>query len=109
MFSPRNSRAGDVPDFAECMGAYGSIGEARRVDGILGFEPTDYEVSAEDDSVNLTAVFRKSQPGAKGTLRVEILADGEVVAEDETTAELGVARASWFSQGEPTVKHPGER
>ena len=35
------------------------------------------------------ASFSKDPPRQQGTLRVEILADGEVAKEQETSAELG--------------------
>jgi hypothetical protein len=90
-------------------GAYGLFERAQRVDGTLGAGPTDYEVEVGGDSNAVRAVFRKTEPGDEGTLKVQILADGEVVDEDETSADLGVVTSSWSPQGETTVKHPGER
>jgi hypothetical protein len=89
-------------------GAYGPFEQAQRVDGILGAGPTDYEVEV-GSSNGVRAVFRKTEPGDEGTLRVQILADGAVVDEDETSADLGVVTSSWSPQGETTVEHPGER
>jgi len=52
-------------------------------------------VKAEDGfSGDISAAFEKTRPGA-GTLRLEIVADGEVVAERETSEELGMVAASW--------------
>ena len=77
-------------------GAYGTFAGAQASDEVLGAGPTDYEVEVGSSSSELvTAVFRKTQPTDEGTLKVEILADGEVVAQDQTSAELGVVNANW--------------
>lgn len=91
-------------------GAYGLFEKAQRADGTLGAEPTEYELDVGDDgSPAVSAVFRKTQPADEGTLKVEIVADGEVVAEDETSADLGVVRATWSPQGRTIGEHLGER
>jgi hypothetical protein len=90
-------------------GAYGPFTASKAVDGVLEAEPTDYEVKAADNAKGVFAVFRKTQPADEGTLRVEILANGEVVAQDETSEEFGVVNASWSSQGRTVVERPGER
>ncbi len=67
----------------------------------LGSEPTDYEVEIEEGvSDGVTALFEKTQPGRE-ELRVEILADGEVVAESRTFAEFGDVIVDWFPQVGP--------
>jgi hypothetical protein len=56
----------------------------------------------------MTAGFQKTQPGT-GALKVEILADGEVVSESTTYAELGTVNVDWLSQtGKPRVIPPEE-
>lgn len=73
-------------------------------DTTLGSEPTDYEVEIEEGaSDGVTALFEKTQPGRE-ELRVEILADDEVVAESRTFAEFGDVIVDWF----PQVGPPGD-
>lgn len=84
-------------------GAYGTIEEGQTVDdAVLEDEPTDYEVKAEGGVLDaVAAVFRKTQSDDAGLLRIEILVDDEVVAEDETSAEFGVVNVSWSPQTGP--------
>ncbi len=52
------------------------------VEGTLGAAPTDYEVPLETERFRFDTVhasFSNDPPRQQGTLRVEILADGEVV------------------------------
>jgi copper transport protein len=88
------------------LGAYGEpVKGAQAVDGTLGIEPTDYELKVEDSaSGSVSAAFRKTLPG-EGTLKLEILADGEVVTEREASAESTSVAASWIPRG----KEPGGR
>jgi hypothetical protein len=44
------------------------------------------------------AAFEKTQPG-EGVLRLQILVDGEVVAERETSEESGEVTISWSPIG----------
>ena len=77
-------------------GGYGTIEETRSVnDTVLGAEPIDYEEVKVRDDEELAAVFQKTQPGDEGTLRVEFLVEGEVVAEEETSEQLGVVNVNW--------------
>jgi hypothetical protein len=78
-------------------GSYGTFQSAQAVDGALGVEPADYEIEGSVSDI-LAAVFRKTQPTDEGTLRVEILVDSEVVAEDETSEEIGVINVTWSPQ-----------
>ena len=72
------------------------------MEGTLGAEPTDYEVKIGDSVSNsVSAAFRKTLPD-EGTLKLEILADGEVVAERETSAESSSVAASWSPQSRGT-------
>jgi hypothetical protein len=91
-------------------GIYGTItGEPQIVDDTLGGEPTEYEVEVGGgDPSGVTAGFQKTQPGT-GALKVAILADGEVVSESTTYAELGTANVDWLSQtGAPADVIPRE-
>ena len=81
-------------------GTYGTATEVQAVDDAnVGTEPTEYGVSAVGSAGDrLNASFSKTNPGGE-TLEVEILVDGEAVARGETSAELGVATASWTPAG----------
>ena len=91
-------------------GTYSTSSEVQTVSGTIGPEPTDYDANVKDvDKSTLTAVFRKPQSGG-GTLKVEIVADGEVIAGSETSAELGEVSVKWPSQesGLKGTTLPGE-
>jgi hypothetical protein len=80
------------------QGTYSTSSESQTVEGNVGAEPTDYDANVENvDKSTLTAVFRKTQPGG-GTLKVGIIADGEVIAESATSAEYGEVSVKWPSQ-----------
>ncbi len=81
-------------------GTYGTAADVRAVDdATVGNEPMDYEVGAVGGAGDrLNTSFSKTEPGGE-TLEVEILVDGEPVARGETSAELGVATASWMPEG----------
>ena len=92
-------------------GTYGTTAAVRAVDDdTVGTEPTDYEVGAvEGEDGRLNVSFSKTESGGE-TLEVEILVDGEVVSRGETSAELGVATASWTPEGAlPDAVLPKER
>jgi hypothetical protein len=78
-------------------GSYGTFQGAQAVDDTLGIGPADYEIEGSVSDI-LAAVFRKTQPADEGSLRVEILVDREVVAEDETSEEIGVINVTWSPQ-----------
>jgi RND superfamily putative drug exporter len=84
-------------------GAYGTIEEGQSVDAaIVEAEPTDYEVKAEGGVLDaVAAAFRKIQSDDWGTLRAQILIDGEVVDQEETLTEFGVVNVSWSPQTGP--------
>jgi hypothetical protein len=81
-------------------GSYGTAQGQRSVDGTLGGEPDEYDVEARTGRFDfdvISATFQKRSAGV-GTLRVEIVSEGEVVASQETTAEFGVASVTWSPQ-----------
>ena len=78
-------------------GSYGTFQSAQAVDDTLEVEPVDYEIEGRVSDI-LAVVFRKTQPADEGTLKVEILVDGEVVAEDETSEEIDVINVTWSPQ-----------
>jgi len=77
-------------------GAYGTTqGGMLPVDGVLGSVPAEYGVEARNGAFDaVSAMFRKNQP-IPGTLRVEVLSAGEVVAKGETSEELGSVEVNW--------------
>lgn len=99
-------------------GTYGTIeGTLETVEDTVGSEPTEYDIEvAEDVSDGVTGGFQKTLSG-EGELKVEILADGQVVVESRTLADLGAVNADWFPQiddvpeilpGENKESLPGE-
>jgi hypothetical protein len=78
-------------------GTYGTPQNVRVAEGVLGTEPTDYDVEGVVQLV--TATFKKTQPG-RGTLKASILNNGEVVTESETSAEFGSITVNWSPQEE---------
>ncbi len=69
------------------------------MNGTLGAEPTDYELKVQDSvSGSVSTAFRKTLPD-EGTLKLEILADGGVVAEREASAESSSVADSWSPRG----------
>lgn len=112
---PSPEEAGEVvvrvsgTDGIEYSGTYGTIeGMLQTVEDSVGSEPTDYAVEvAEGVSDGVTAGFQKIQPG-EGELRVEILADNQIVVESRTLAEFGAVNADWFPQVDVLQELPGE-
>jgi hypothetical protein len=88
-------------------GTYGSIeGDLQIVDDTVGSEPTEYAVEVQEGVADgVTAGFQKIQPGPD-ELKVEILADDEVIVESRTFAEYGSANADWFPQLGPPEEFP---
>ena len=88
-------------------GTYGSIeGDLQVVDDTIGAEPTEYPVEVEEGVADgVTAGFQKTQPGPD-ELKVEILADDEVIVESRTFAEYGSANADWVPQIGPPEEFP---
>ena len=85
------------------QGSYGSTEGLQSAEDTVGAEPTDYQVDLRGASDVATATFAKTQSGDQ-TLRVQIVADGEVVADSQTTSDFGVVNVNWSPQqgGETT-------
>lgn len=73
-------------------GRVSSAQDRRRVQGSV---PEEYEVPFEGAAV--TAAVRKQEPSA-GTLGVEVVRDGRVVASRETSTSTGVVNVVWTPQ-----------
>ena len=88
-------------------GTYGTVADVQAVDdATVGTEPTDYEVGTVGSAGDrLNASFSKIDPGSE-TLEVEILVDGQAIARGETSAEMGVATASWTKKGRNNSRRP---
>jgi hypothetical protein len=84
----------------EYSGSYGTTRGQKTVDGTLRAQPVEYEVDVDTGTFEfdvITASFQKRSPGL-GSLRVEIISDGDVQASQETQAEFGVVTSSWSPQ-----------
>lgn len=69
------------------------------VDGGLGVAPDEYQVPVESGAFDfdmVTAFFQKL--GGQGTLKVEIVVDGQVMKSQETTAQYGVVDMTYSPQ-----------
>ncbi len=78
-------------------GTYGNLDESTYEEGVLE-EPLEWEVDVRDEGFDVVNdSFVKPQP--EGTLKVEIIADGEVVAERDTSIPHGAVNVSWSFGG----------
>lgn len=81
-------------------GNYGTTeGGGTSVDGELGVTPDEYQVPVESGTFDFdmaTAFFQKT--GAQGTLRVEIVVDGQVMKSQETAAQYGTVDMTYSPQ-----------
>lgn len=75
----------------------GRIGSTQALRRVQGNVPEEYEIPFEGTVV--TAAIRKQEPG-RGTLGVEVVRDGEVVASQETSATTGLVNVVWSPQQE---------
>ncbi len=75
----------------------GRIGSAQALRRVQGSVPEEYEIPFE--GVAVTAAIRKQEPG-RGTLGVEVVRDGKVVASQETSAATGLVNVVWSPQQE---------
>ena len=73
----------------------GRVGSAQNLRRVEGSVPQEYELPFRGAAVN--ASIRKQQPG-EGTLGVEVVRSGEVVASRETSSTPGVLNVVWTPQ-----------
>jgi outer membrane biosynthesis protein TonB len=73
-------------------GRVGSTQELKRVEGSV---PKEYELPFRGGAA--TAAVRKQEPG-RGTLRVEVVRGGEVIASQETSSAPGILNIVWTPQ-----------
>lgn len=76
-------------------GTYGITSATQAVTGTVGAEPTDYPVPSAGSTDTIVANFQKTAPGDEGTLRVQILSNDRVTAEDQSTAEFDIVNLAW--------------
>ena len=82
-------------------GNYGNLDESKYAEGALGAEPEEYVVKRRPSGFDVvSASFVKPRAGDEGTLNVEILVDGEVVAEGDTSTQYGTLNITWSSEGQ---------
>ena len=79
-------------------GSYGNLEESTYEEGVLE-EPLEWEVDVRDNGFDVVnASFVKPRPD-EGTLKAEIIVDGEVVTESSTSIQYGALNVSWSFGG----------
>ncbi len=77
----------------EFSGSYGELEGSQSVDGVT---PQEYEVPIDTGIASIDSVVAVMQKdSAAGELTVQIVRNGEVVAERSTTAEYGLVDLAW--------------
>ncbi len=81
-------------------GNYGNLDSSEYAEGVLEGEPVEFEVDMRDSGFDVvTASFTKPATSDTGLLAVEILSDGEVVAEQDVETQYGALSLTWSSEG----------
>lgn len=83
---------------SEGLAFAGRVGTAQDRQRVQGSVPEEYKIPFEGDAV--TAAVRKQEP-QEGTLGVEVVREGQVVASTETSSATGVVNVVWTPQEEP--------
>ena len=79
-------------------GSYGNLDESTYEEGVLE-EPLEFEVDVRDNGFDVvSASFVKPQPD-EGSIKVEVLVDGEVVTESTTDIQYGALNVTWSFGG----------
>lgn len=73
----------------------GRVGSAQELKRVEGSVPKEYELPFRGGAA--TAAVRKQEPG-RGTLRVEVVRGGEVIASQETSSAPGILNIVWTPQ-----------
>jgi hypothetical protein len=84
------------PQGTAYSGTYGTTkGGMLPADGVLGAVPAEYRVETGSGAFGaVSAVFQKTQP-VPGIMKVELVADGVVMAVAENSEELGSVQVNW--------------
>ena len=81
-------------------GNYGNLDNSEYAEGVLEGEPVEFEVNLRESGFDIVnASFTKPAASDDGLLAVEILSDGEVVAEQDVETQYGALSLTWSSEG----------
>ena len=80
-------------------GTYGNLDSSEYAEGLLE-EPVEFTVELRESGFDVVnASFAKPNGNEDGLLKIEILADGEVVAAQEAETQYGTLNLTWSSEG----------
>ena len=81
-------------------GSYGNLDGSEYAEGLLEGEPVEFTVDLRKSGFDVVnASFSKPGVEDDGTLKIEILSGGEVVAEQEAETQYGTLNLTWSSEG----------
>lgn len=81
-------------------GSYGNLDGSEYAEGLLEGEPVEFTVDLRESGFDVVnASFSKPGVDDDGTLKIEILSGGEVVAEQEAETQYGTLNLTWSSEG----------
>ncbi len=81
------------------IGSLGTPDGTERIENVVGDNPDYYAAEVRRDSKDLVDARLEKLSGGERTLKVEILVDSEVVAEDETSSPFGMVGVAWSPRG----------
>ena len=80
-------------------GSYGNLDNSEDAEGLLEGEPVEFKVDLRESGFDIVnASFAKPDGSRDGVLKIEILSDGEVVAEQEAETQYGTLNLTWSSE-----------
>ena len=80
-------------------GSYGNLDGSEYAEGLLE-EPIEFTVDLRESGFDVVnASFAKPNGNKDGVLKIEILSNGEVVAEQEAETQYGTLNLTWSSEG----------
>ncbi len=81
-------------------GNYGNLDGSEYAEGLLETEPIEFTVDLRESGFDVVnASFVKPGADDDGLLKIEILSDGEVVAEGDAEMQYGTLNLTWSSEG----------
>lgn len=81
-------------------GNYGNLDGSKYAEGLLEGEPVEFTVDLRKSGFDVVnASFSKPGVEDDGTLKIEIIAGDEVVAEQEAETQYGTLNLTWSSEG----------
>ena len=81
------------------IGSLGSPDGTEHIENVVGDKPAYYAAEVRRDSRDLVDARFEKLSGGEQTLKVEIVVDSEVVAEDVTSSPFGVVGVAWGPRG----------